>query len=115
MTPRSKLTAAQAAFLLVTAPSLLAQTPVTTIKVFYDQATLHPGGKVLIPVLENDYGTKGKIDPASLTLVELPKFGTAVPDGRGRVLYTHQTGTPRLGHVQIPRVIVRRRWRGKPR
>jgi glucose/arabinose dehydrogenase len=95
MTQRPKPAAAPAAFLLATALSLSAQTPATTtIKVYYDQATLHHDGKVLIPVLDNDYDTKGKIDPASLTLVELPKFGSAVPDGKGRVLYTHQTGTP---------------------
>lgn len=55
-----------------------------------DAVTLHRGRKALIPVLRNDTG--GTI-PSGITILAPPAHGTAVPDGRGNVLYTHLGGT----------------------
>ena len=56
-----------------------------------DAVTMHAGQKAAIAVLAND---SGDIDANTVTIVTPPQFGTAVPTGAGRVLYTHTTGTP---------------------
>lgn len=55
-----------------------------------DAVTLHAGQKALIQVLEND---RGPIDPATLEVIDGPQSGSAVPDGQGRILYSHLTGS----------------------
>ncbi|QJE97020.1 hypothetical protein HHL09_14905 [Luteolibacter luteus] len=55
-----------------------------------DAVAMHVGQKALIRVLGND---AGPIDPASLEIVDAPQSGTAVPDGQGRILYTHEPGS----------------------
>jgi hypothetical protein len=56
-----------------------------------DTVTMHRGQKAAIAVLGND---TGNIATATVTIVQPPQFGTAVPNGTGRVLYTHTSGTP---------------------
>ncbi len=56
-----------------------------------DAATLHRLQKVRIAVLANDSGT---LDPASVTIVQAPQFGTATVSPNGSILYTHNTGSP---------------------
>jgi len=56
-----------------------------------DSATLHHQQKVLLDVLAND---GAGATAASVNVVTAPSNGTAVPDGDGRILYTHTTGTP---------------------
>ena len=56
-----------------------------------DNATLHHGEKVLVPVLANDIGYR---KPASLLIVTPPAFGIATVDASGRILYQHTIGTP---------------------
>jgi len=53
-----------------------------------DQATIHPGQKVLLPVLAND---TGPLNPASVTIVQPPVVGSATVDTQGRVLYAHSS------------------------
>jgi uncharacterized repeat protein (TIGR03806 family) len=56
-----------------------------------DAISMHTGQKAAIAVLANDTGT---IDAGTVTVVQAPQFGTAVPTATGRVLYTHTTGAP---------------------
>lgn len=56
-----------------------------------DAATLHRQQKVRIAVLANDSGT---LDPASVTIVQGPGFGTATVSPNGSILYTHVSGSP---------------------
>ena len=51
-----------------------------------DQATIHPGQKVLLPVLAND---TGPLNPASVAIAQAPAVGNATVDTQGRVLYAH--------------------------
>lgn len=55
-----------------------------------DSILMHAGQKASIQVLEND---SGPIDPASVEIVDAPQSGNAVPDGHGKILYTHQPGS----------------------
>jgi uncharacterized repeat protein (TIGR03806 family) len=53
-----------------------------------DTITLRHGQKVRIPVLANDTNGIGA------RVVQQPQFGVAMPDGEGRILYTHTSGLP---------------------
>ena len=57
-----------------------------------DAITMHRGQKARIDVLANDTG--GIINPTSVTILQLPQFGTAVPDNMGKILYTQTGGSP---------------------
>ena len=59
-----------------------------------DAITMNYGTKALVAVLANDSGSGLPLQPATVTVVTPPQFGTATPDGAGRILYTHATGTP---------------------
>lgn len=56
-----------------------------------DAVTLHRNQKALVPVTANDTGL---LTPGTVTITTPPLFGTATPDGLGRVLYTHTSGSP---------------------
>lgn len=56
-----------------------------------DAITMHRNQKARVAVLANDTGsTTG----ASVTVIQAPQFGTAVPDSSGGILYSHATGSP---------------------
>lgn len=60
---------------------------------FDDAATVDEDASILVQVLANDTDADGAscgaaIDPTSVTIVDQPAHGTAVPDATGRVLYT---------------------------
>ncbi len=57
-----------------------------------DAVTMHRGQKARIAVLANDTG--GLINPTSVTILQAPQFGTAVPDSTGKILYTQTGGIP---------------------
>ncbi len=54
-----------------------------------DAATLHPGQKVLIPVLENDFGI---MDQGTVVVVDPPAIGSATVRPDGKILYSHPGG-----------------------
>ena len=54
-----------------------------------DTQTMHRLQKALIPVLSNDTGS---VSTVGVTIQTPPQFGTAVPDGAGRVLYQNTSG-----------------------
>lgn len=56
-----------------------------------DEATLHHHGSVLLGVLSND---EPGIPVTGLEIVTPPASGTAVADGKGKILYKHANGTP---------------------
>ncbi len=56
-----------------------------------DAATINPMQKVLINVLSND---TGNILPVTVSIQTPPAFGTATPDGKGNIIYAHNSGTP---------------------
>jgi uncharacterized repeat protein (TIGR03806 family) len=56
-----------------------------------DSATIHHGQKVRLHVSGND---GGNLAPASITIVQAPQYGSAVPDGSGVIRYAHTAGSP---------------------
>jgi len=52
-----------------------------------DVATIHPGGAVLLDVLQNDISPV--IDPGSVAIVASPSAGTATVRDDGKILYVH--------------------------
>lgn len=59
-----------------------------------DTVTMAYGMKALVAVLANDSGSGLPLQPATVTVLTPPQYGTATPDGAGRILYAHTTGTP---------------------
>ena len=68
--------------------TLLLLPPVAT----NDTMTLNPGAMALIDVLQNDQGVGAPLDPATVTVVTPPAFGTAQVKSGGKILYTHNGG-----------------------
>lgn len=56
-----------------------------------DSVTINYAHKVRLPVLVND---SGSFFSSSVVVVTPPQSGSAVPDGSGKILYTHTNGTP---------------------
>src|SRR5262249_52866464 len=56
-----------------------------------DSTTINNFGKVRLPVLAND---TGGFTPSTVAVVTPPSFGSATPDGTGKILYVHTSGTP---------------------
>lgn len=55
-------------------------------------STVEPGHGVTIPVIKNDDGQGGSIDPTSVTIAGTPKLGTVVVNADGTVTYTPNPG-----------------------
>ena len=56
-----------------------------------DSVIIHRGAKVRIPILAND---TGNVTASSVVITDSPKFGSAIPDSAGAVLYAHTNGVP---------------------
>lgn len=63
-----------------------------------DEATIQPGGAVLLNVLQND--TAWRLDPATLEIIDAPAFGTASVKDGGQILYNHSAPDPGLDELR---------------
>ena len=80
--------------LTATTVSLYAQDPNRVVRINNDEAMMHRGGRIWIPVLNNDYDGTGKMNRKSVTVVEAPRYGTATAGQDGNILYIHTEGEP---------------------
>ena len=54
-----------------------------------DQVTIHPRTTIRLNVLANDSTSAGELLPSTISIETSPKYGTAVVENDGRILYTH--------------------------